>query len=103
MTLCSAAVADGTKTSVINALGVAVMFERADNDTDSDRDTENDTEGDLIINGESKIIETDLMATNGVLHIIDTVLTTESGTYKLQCYPRFSKRCIFNNVFVRTF
>lgn len=81
MTLCSAAVADGTKTSVINALGVNVMFERADNDTDSARESENDNEGDLIINGESKVLESDLMATNGVLHIIDTVLTTESGTY----------------------
>lgn len=76
MTLCSAAVDDFTKVSVTNALGVNVIFERADNET------EHYNEGDLIINGESKVFETDLMATNGVMHIIDGVLTNRTGTFK---------------------
>lgn len=75
LTFCSAAVSDLTKISVKNSLGENVIFERADNET------ERYNEGDLIINGESsKVLETDLMATNGVLHIIDTPLTNRTGT-----------------------
>lgn len=90
MTICSAAVGDSTKISVINALGVNVMLERADNVPE----TGNFAERDLIINGESKALETDLMATNGVLHVIDTALTTRSGTCMLHSACRFRKRSI---------
>lgn len=33
----------------------------------------------IMINGKSEVIESDIMATNGVMHVIDTLLPTESS------------------------
>lgn len=87
MTFCSAAVVNDAKTGAINTLGLKINLERAENSKEKpqQRDTElADMNGDdnmsIMVNGEAEILESDIMGTNGVLHVVDTVLTTESGT-----------------------
>lgn len=91
MTFCSVAVVDGAKTSAINAMGERMSLERIEGSKDkSEKATEADDlamrkkeNSDMVkpiqINGKAEIIETDLMATNGVMHVIDTLLPTESS------------------------
>lgn len=85
MTFCSMAVAPMTKTNAQNSLGESMQFEHADSSKESVRENsaEDDAEGDIVINDEANIIMADVMGTNGVLHIIDTVLSTESGRFIL--------------------
>lgn len=101
MTFCSAAVVndDEAKTTTYNMLGEKMLFERSSpkeevageettlpteemeaNNTESRSELEdlNDIPG-ILINGKSRIVEQDIMGTNGVVHIIDTVLETQSG------------------------
>lgn len=86
MTFCSVAVADEAKTSAINSLGEKVNFERVDaaatgRSTEaaaSEIDDLNETKV-ILINDEARITEPDLMATNGVVHVVDTLLPTESA------------------------
>ncbi|CAO1408001.1 unnamed protein product [Diamesa tonsa] len=101
MTFCSAAVVndDEAKTTTYNMLGEKMLFERSSpkedvageettlpteemeaNKTESRSELEdlNDIPG-ILINGKSRIVEQDIMGTNGVVHIIDTVLETQSG------------------------
>ncbi|KFB52048.1 AGAP004428-PA-like protein [Anopheles sinensis] len=82
------AAADGVKTSTSNMLNERLEFEYAAGDADS---MEPVTEGlpgtdgaskptqRIRINGQATIQESDVMASNGVLHVIDTVLPTDSG------------------------
>jgi transforming growth factor-beta-induced protein len=83
LTFCSSAVADPeAKVSAYNMLGEKMIFERSvenedDKVTNEIRTTVN--EAVILINDKAKIMERDLMGTNGVLHIIDTVLETQSG------------------------
>lgn len=81
MTFCAVAVAPDTKTNALNSLGESMQFEHADSskETVKENSNETDAEGDIVINEEANIIMADVMGTNGVLHIIDTVLSTESG------------------------
>lgn len=83
MTFCSAAVVDGAKTSAMNEMGEKMTMERVNAQR---KDSETLTEADhlagkksILINGKSQIIETDVMATNGVMHVIDTLLPTDSS------------------------
>lgn len=86
MTFCSAAVVNDAKTGAINTLGLKINLERAENSKEqqqsrnielSDKNTDDTLP--ILVNGEAQMLESDIMATNGVLHVIDTVLTTESG------------------------
>lgn len=82
MSFCSVAVVDGVRTGAENYLGLKLNLERADASTDEPNENEiADLTGikSIIINGKAKIIESDIVGTNGVLHVIDTVLPTESG------------------------
>lgn len=81
MTFCSSAVADDAKTSAYNLLGERIELEYVDDATDS---TENEiadmtNKRSITINKKSRMTETDLMGTNGVVHIIDSMLPTESA------------------------
>lgn len=83
MTFCSVAVVEGAKTSAINAMGEKMSMERAEvQRNESETLTEADDlaqKKSIMINGKSQITETDIMATNGVMHVIDTLLPTESS------------------------
>lgn len=85
MTFCSAAVVDGAKTSAMNQLGEKVTMELLEK-TKTESGTEAPSEADdlvakkvITIDGKSQITETDIMATNGVMQVIDTLLPTESS------------------------
>lgn len=87
LTFCSSAVADDeAKVSAFNMLGEKMIFERSARNADEDKttneirpDTEAKSGADILINEKARIMERDLMGTNGVVHIIDTVLETQSG------------------------
>jgi len=83
MTFCSVAVAEGAKTSAINSMGEKMTMERVEAPrTESESLTEADdlaAKKSIKINGKSHITETDIMATNGVMHVIDTLLPTDSS------------------------
>lgn len=83
MTFCSVAVVEGAKTSAINTMGERMHLERVvEQKTTSDSPSEAE---DLVatkpikINGKSEITENDIMATNGVMHVVDTILETDSS------------------------
>lgn len=83
MTFCSVAVVDGAKTSAINTMGEKMNLERVELPKSS---TESSSEAaalvatkSIVINGKSEITETDIMATNGVMHVIDSLLPTDSS------------------------
>lgn len=84
MTFCSAAVVSNASTNAFNSLGLMVKLERKQEAKTAESDNEiADLTGDVVenilVNGVSKITETDIMATNGVMHVLDTVLETETG------------------------
>lgn len=83
MTFCSVAVVDGAKTSAINTMGEKMNLERVEVPKSS---SESSSEAaalvatkSIVINGKSEITETDIMATNGVMHVIDSLLPTDSS------------------------
>ncbi|CRK92133.1 CLUMA_CG005715, isoform A [Clunio marinus] len=83
LTFCSSAVIDDdAKVSAYNILGEKMIFERS-NDIEDEKTTNDvrskQTEASIMINEKAKIMEQDIMGTNGVVHIIDTVLETQSG------------------------
>lgn len=82
MTFCSAAVSDKAKTNTLNLLGEKLLFERQFSEQANNGSESQDlaAESDIVINKQAKVTESDLMATNGVLHVIDMVLETDSGT-----------------------
>lgn len=84
MTFCSVAVVDDAKTSAINLLGEKMNFERvapAPKESSNALSEAEDLAGTnaIEINGNAHVIESDIIATNGVIHIIDTLLSTESA------------------------
>lgn len=82
MSFCSVAVVDGVRAGAENYLGLKLNLERADASTDAANENEiADLTGvkSIIINGKAKIVESDIVGTNGILHVIDTVLPTDSG------------------------
>lgn len=86
LTFCSAAVVDeDAKVSAYNMLGEKMIFERSSDAEDEKATNEIRPESDsnngsvILINEKARILEHDLMGTNGVVHIIDTVIETQSG------------------------
>lgn len=80
ITFCSLAAINGVKTSTYNLLSEKLEFEFASIAKSETEDMTSDKKMQrLRINGIAGIEETDLMGTNGVVHIIDTVLPTDSG------------------------
>lgn len=84
MTFCSVAVVDDAKTSAINLLGEKMNLERVNAEKKESSNALSEAE-DLTgtkaieINGKAHVIESDIMATNGVIHVLDTLLPTESA------------------------
>jgi transforming growth factor-beta-induced protein len=85
MTFCSAAVADNeAKTTAFNILGEKMTFERItepseENENRTNEVKDSDDSEEILINGKAKMMVSDLMGTNGVIHVIDSLLETESG------------------------
>ncbi|ALC45910.1 mfas [Drosophila busckii] len=72
-TFCSLAMVPGGNTTTYNLLGEPLLLNRKQR-------VLNQTEIDSInINNAAKILDIDIMGTNGVLHVIDTVLPTASA------------------------
>lgn len=80
ITFCSCAVASGTKTSTFNILDEKIRFDKSETKVKEETELA-DLSGleDIIINGNVRLLTADLMATNGVVHIIDTIIPTQSG------------------------
>ncbi|XP_041450932.1 transforming growth factor-beta-induced protein ig-h3 isoform X2 [Drosophila obscura] len=73
LTFCSLATVPGAKTTAFNLLGEPLLLNRTQR-------AENQTEpSSIFINNVAKIMEADIMGTNGVLHVIDTILPTETA------------------------
>lgn len=81
LTFCGAAVVDKAKTNTFNVLGDKLMFERQITEEENATETQDlSKKSEIVINKVARVTESDLMATNGVLHVIDTVLETDSAT-----------------------
>ncbi|KAI8129886.1 Transforming growth factor-beta-induced protein ig-h3 [Lucilia cuprina] len=74
LTFCSVASVPGAKTTAYNLLGEPMRFNRS-------KSSEADSKAlqPVIINGIAKITEADIMGSNGVVHVIDTIMPTESA------------------------
>lgn len=83
MTFCSVAVVEGAKTSAVNTMGERMNLERiATTKTTSESPSEAEdlaNKKSIVINGKSEISESDIMATNGVMHVVDSILETDSS------------------------
>lgn len=85
LTFCTSAVVDDeAKVSAYNMLSEKMIFERLRENADEDKATnevhsEAKTGAPILINEKARILEHDLMGTNGVVHVIDSVLETQSG------------------------
>lgn len=82
LTFCGATVVEKAKTNTFNILGDKMLFERQEA-VEQENATESQDlikQADIVINKLARVTEADLMATNGVLHVIDTVLETDSAT-----------------------
>lgn len=64
----------GAKTTAYNLLGEPMRFNRS-----KSSEAETKTQQPVVINGIAKIIEADIMGSNGVVHVIDTIMPTESA------------------------
>lgn len=70
LTFCSAAVIDDdSRVSAFNILGERMTLERLSTENATDNEINSESSTDILINGKSKMIEADFMATNGVLHV----------------------------------
>lgn len=84
MTFCSVAVVEGAKTSAVNTMGERMNLERVTvpkTTSESPSEAEDLVGGtnSIVINGKSEITESDIMATNGVMHVVNTILETDSS------------------------
>ncbi|XP_055294837.1 transforming growth factor-beta-induced protein ig-h3 [Sitodiplosis mosellana] len=87
MTFCSVAVVEGAKTSAVNTMGERMNLERvavpkATSDSPSEAEDlvgEGGAANSILINGKSEIVESDIMATNGVMHVVSSMLETDSS------------------------
>lgn len=85
MTFCSVAVVDDAKTSAINLLGERMNLERVAAASTTGASKAMSEADDLAgtktieINGKAHVIEADIMATNGVIHIVDELLPTDTA------------------------
>ncbi|KAH8369235.1 hypothetical protein KR009_005189, partial [Drosophila setifemur] len=73
LTFCSLATVPGAKTTAYNLLGEPLLLNR------TQRDVNQTAPAAIYINNVAKILTADIMGTNGVLHVIDTILPTESA------------------------
>lgn len=81
LTFCGAAVVEKAKTNTFNILGDRLLFERQTAEEENATETQDlSRQSEIVINKLARVTEADLMATNGVLHVIDTVLETSSAT-----------------------
>lgn len=78
--------ANNAKTSAFNLLGEKLEFEINDNVGKAAANEGGNEVADMLnnmrevlVNGEARLVEVDMMGTNGVIHIIDTMLPTESA------------------------
>ncbi|XP_058821711.1 transforming growth factor-beta-induced protein ig-h3 isoform X2 [Topomyia yanbarensis] len=79
ITFCSLAAVNGVKTTTYNLLSEKLEFEHVSMGKTETEDMSNKKSQHLRINGVATVQESDLMGTNGVVHVIDTVLSTNSG------------------------
>ncbi|XP_055602882.1 periostin isoform X2 [Uranotaenia lowii] len=79
ITFCSLAAIHGVKTSTYNLLNEKLEFEYSSMAKSEVDDMTNKKNHRLKINGLAAVQEMDLMGTNGVVHVIDTVLPTKTG------------------------
>lgn len=87
LTFCSSAVLDSeAKVSAYNMLGEKMIFEREAEVSGADKTTNEikperltKSGAPILINDKAYITEEDLMATNGVVHVVDVVLETQRG------------------------
>lgn len=79
ITFCSLAAINGVKTSTYNLLNEKLEFDFVSIAKTETEDMSDKKMQRLKINGIATVQETDLMGTNGVVHVIDTILPTESG------------------------
>lgn len=81
ITFCSLAAVNGVKTTTYNMLNEKLEFEYASMSKTEVEDMSMSSKKDqrLKINGIATVGEMDLMGTNGVVHVIDTLLPTDSG------------------------
>lgn len=75
LTFCSVAAVAGAKTTAYNLLGEPMRFTRSKAESGEAKADEQP----VIINDMAKIIESDIMGNNGVMHVIDTIMPTESA------------------------
>ncbi|KAH8359304.1 hypothetical protein KR093_005727, partial [Drosophila rubida] len=73
LTFCSLATLPGAKTTAYNLLGEPLLFNR------TQRNANSTEESAVYINSVAKILDADVMGTNGVMHVIDTILPTQSA------------------------
>lgn len=76
LTFCSVASVPGAKTTAYNLLGEPMRFNRSKLAGEA---TALEKSQPIVINGMAKVVETDIMGTNGVLHVIDTIMPTETA------------------------
>jgi hypothetical protein len=74
LTFCSAAVIDDdSRVSAFNMLGEKMTLERSsgdeNNSTDNEINTTSESSMNILVNGKSRMLEEDLMAIAGVLHV----------------------------------
>lgn len=88
LTFCSSAVMDPeARVSAYNMLGQKMIFEKVSNASAKDEEKmTNEIKADtlngedyILINDKAKMLERDLVATNGVVHIIDLLMETPSA------------------------
>ncbi|XP_030373702.1 transforming growth factor-beta-induced protein ig-h3 isoform X2 [Scaptodrosophila lebanonensis] len=80
LTFCSLATVPGAKTTAYNLLGEPLLLNRTKRAAEGETEVENLTgDSPIYINNIAKILDADIMGTNGVLHVIDTILPTQSA------------------------
>lgn len=68
------------RSTVYNLLGESLNFTKAESQAETKSEQADlSTMEDVLINGEVRITESDLMGSNGVLHVVDTIMSTESS------------------------
>lgn len=86
LTFCASAVmSPEARVSAYNMLGQKMIFEKSSTNDLNDEKITNEIKAkvgnsdEIVINEKAKILERDLMGTNGVVHIIDTLLETPTA------------------------
>lgn len=75
LTLCAAPVSEG-KLSTTDLEGEIVRLAR-------------DQDGQLMVDDKGRVVQEDIVATNGVVHVLDKVLTPKSGISIIRLYTNY--------------